>query len=85
MQVLVSLWGRCAGVKMAVGRASARAGCRAVVSASGVVLRGRAVEWPGRWQGAGGCPLTPVFLSGTQARMQVWRRGLDLRVAHCCL
>jgi len=35
MQVLVSLWGRCAGVKMAVRRASARAGCRAVVGWSG--------------------------------------------------
>jgi len=31
MQVLVPLWGRCAGVKMAVRGASVRAGCRAVV------------------------------------------------------
>jgi hypothetical protein len=48
-------------------------------------LRGLAAGVAWVWQGAGGCPLTQVFLSGTQARMQVWRRGLDLRVAHCCL
>ena len=35
MQVLVPLWGRCAGVKMAVRRASAWAGCRAVAGWSG--------------------------------------------------
>jgi hypothetical protein len=51
-------------------------GCRG----GGLFLRGLAAAW----QGAGGCPPTPVFLSGTRARMQVWRWGLDLRVAHCC-
>ena len=36
MQVLVSLWGRCAGVKMAVGRASARTGWFYLLEAAGL-------------------------------------------------
>src|ERR1019366_33355 len=48
MQVLVSLWGCCAGMKIAVGRASARAGCRAVARLRTVVC-GLAAAWPGCW------------------------------------
>ena len=76
--------GRCAGVKMAVGGVGAGWAAARWCGFAGW-LRGLAAGVAWVWQGAGGCSLTPVFLSGTQARMQVWRRGLDLRVAHCCL
>jgi uncharacterized protein (TIGR03083 family) len=46
MQVLVSLWGRCARVKIAVRRASVRAGCRAVARLrGGVAGSGCGMAW----------------------------------------
>ena len=49
--------------------------------------RCRAEDWAAGMRRAmvdAGCLCTPAFC-GMRTRFTAWRRGLDLRVAHCCL